>query len=962
MVISDEFRKFLGKYKCERGKPCTHTSIDQPKARLNIPDDKLDEFYKLYSHAQLSSVPLHFTEKPTEISPLRVDLDFRFIKTGDQIIRHYTQSNIEKILEAYFEILHKYIDDGSESLFDAYVMEKENPSEYRGKIKDGLHFIFPNIKCTTAFQHLVRRQILDKAALIFADLQLYNSFENVIDEAIIEHNNWQIYGSRKPDCESYRVTSVYRPINDGSMNMKIQELDKLSAHDELNLVSKLSMRLTGPNAEQTDYKDDKVAEIDEYTRFVLPTFDNRKKTTLNSRIFGKSVNPMNNYICEDDKRLAKQLVLECLKPERAERYEERIKVGWCLRNIDCSLLETFTEFSQMSSKYVEGECQQLWNKMQVGTLGIGSLLWWANQDNPVRFNDLLNNNVNALVDKCIGSDGAHFDIAKVVHAMFKNKYLYASNDTWYLYDKNKHRWLRTREGVRLRTILSCEVCEKVLERAKYWNRQGANSDNEEERKTCDDKHNKLLKIAKQLKMSGYKDSIMKECKSLFTDEKCEEKFNSNPSLIGFDNGVYDLQLHEFRDGEPEDFITYSTNQCYIPFNPNGQAALEIEEFFSQVFVNINVRKFVKDVFAAIVDGSIRHEKFYVFTGSGSNGKSKLIELLQRSIGDYYCILPIALLTQKRASSNSAQSEVARTIGRRIAVMQEPGNDETMNIGYMKELTGGDRIQCRALYKEPFEFTPQFKMILTCNDLPDVPSNDGGTWRRICVVEFQSKFTEKPAATNEFLIDTAIVEKFEGWAPTFLSMLIAHHNERDLKTIHEPSEVRIATQGYKNNNDVIGQFVTERVVKVDDKATKTMLNSLYSEFRAWATKFLPKGKRLPERPQVKAYMEKLFGPYPTSGWKGLQVKPKDDTGEPIETVEPIDTGAGNTTGDTTDNTTAVTGNVVTEIVADVTLSQITSRLPKPSKSAKLEPVAETKKEKVVKVKNNKDQDKPEKMIN
>ena len=209
---------------------------------------------------------------------------------------------------------------------------------------------------------------------------------------------------------------------------------------------------------------------------------------------------------------------------------------------------------------------------------------------------------------------------------------------------------------------------------------------------------------------------MKECRSLFIDEKFEELLDSRSHLIGFENGVYDLKMHIFRDGMPDDYISHSTKINYIEYDPNLPEIQEINDFFSKIFVNDAVKNYVLDIITCIIDGSITQERFYVFTGSGSNGKSRLLDFIQKALGDYYCILPIALLTQKRASSNSAQSELERTKGRRFAVMQEPSEQDKINIGFMKELSGNDRILCRALYKEPYEFKPQFKMILTCNEL------------------------------------------------------------------------------------------------------------------------------------------------------------------------------------------------------------------------------------------------------
>ena len=104
--------------------------------------------------------------------------------------------------------------------------------------------------------------------------------------------------------------------------------------------------------------------------------------------------------------------------------------------------------------------------------------------------------------------------------------------------------------------------------------------------------------------------------------------------------------------------------------------------------------------------------------------------------------------------------MARTRGRRFVYMQEPDVNETLNIGEMKEITGNDTIQARSLYKEPFEFTPQFKLILMCNDKPKIPSNDDGTWRRVEAVPFISRFVDPKdvdESQHKYLKNTSLQE-------------------------------------------------------------------------------------------------------------------------------------------------------------------------------------------------------------
>ena len=129
---------------------------------------------------------------------------------------------------------------------------------------------------------------------------------------------------------------------------------------------------------------------------------------------------------------------------------------------------------------------------------------------------------------------------------------------------------------------------------------------------------------------------------------------------------------------------------------------------------------------------------------------------------------------------------------------------------MKELTGGDKIQCRDLYKGAVEFKPQFKLILTCNDLPKIRSSDGGTWRRLRVVEFTSKFVDDPKESNEFKRDENLSQKMENWKETFMGILIEHYYMYANNGLKEPKEVLKYTEEYRKSNDVFGEFIEENI--------------------------------------------------------------------------------------------------------------------------------------------------------
>ena len=220
--------------------------------------------------------------------------------------------------------------------------------------------------------------------------------------------------------------------------------------------------------------------------------------------------------------------------------------------------------------------------------------------------------------------------------------------------------------------------------------------------------------------------IINESKCLFFDSDFEEKLDSNVHLIGFNNGVYDLNNHIFRKGKYDDYISLSTKNDYIQFSNNIPYIEEIIGFFNQILPNEQVKNYFLQALSTCLSGETKEEKLYILTGCGSNGKSLTMDLMYLALGDYYMSCPITIITRKRGCSNETLPEKVRMKGKRCGVFQEIDDGEKLNVGVMKEFTGGDKILVRYLFKgatDMIEIKQQMKYFLTCNLLPLIKDND-----------------------------------------------------------------------------------------------------------------------------------------------------------------------------------------------------------------------------------------------
>jgi len=312
----------------------------------------------------------------------------------------------------------------------------------------------------------------------------------------------------------------------------------------------------------------------------------------------------------------------------------------------------------------------------------------------------------------------------------------------------------------------------------------------------------------------------------------EEILDTNKYLIGCRNGVYDLSLGIFRDAKPDDLISLSTQNFYYAYSWNDPCVIEINSFLRKVFPRQDILSYVMKMFASFLDGDIE-EQFYIFTGNGSNGKSKLVELFQLSFGEYVGTLPVSLITGKRTSSSSATPELARMKGKRLGVMHESNVSESINLGLIKAISGGDKMYARALHSDPIEFRPTFQLLLLCNDKPKkIDPYDFAMWRRIVVVNFNSSFVDNPDPDDntQFKKDDTIYKKLSLWKGGFFWILTKYYI--DLKRCGNPipEQVLFDTNQYRKSNDFVSIFLKKCVKRTEYSSDIICASDLFAKFK------------------------------------------------------------------------------------------------------------------------------------
>ena len=460
-------------------------SVHCKSGKWFIPADKYESIFLKNINEELVKNPLkqmHFLELPDpKHNMLKVDLDFRFnaneeeIKTRSKLMRRYNDEYIELFVTSLAEYLKDIIK--IDESYNIYIQEKKEPritNDNTNTIKDGIHIIVPKIVMSnTALFHLRNKLVKDEDIIeITKTIENITALSDVIDERIIFPNAWYVYGCGKPEDQGnyYKVTKIFKVINKNN-NITLKKIQSTKTVTEyITLFSNFGKI---PNVEYLINFEDGRQNDGKYSKET--TFDKREQ---NSMILNFTQNQTNVRRHSTLNASEIKAILNCLKKDRADDYEDWRKIGICLYNMDDRNYETWRMWSSQSSKYNLEYCEKLWfrefPKCGKYNLDLNKLREMAKKDNFEEYKKITNINKKHFFDRWIHEHAKESHIKVLSVSTLSNNiktYIkdYANfniacacpgtNPVWYKFDN--HKWTEDKAANKIYMLMTEELQKEI---------------------------------------------------------------------------------------------------------------------------------------------------------------------------------------------------------------------------------------------------------------------------------------------------------------------------------------------------------------------------------------------------------------------------------------------------------------------------------------------------------------------
>jgi P4 family phage/plasmid primase-like protien len=401
------------------------------------------------------------------------------------------------------------------------------------------------------------------------------------------------------------------------------------------------------------------------------------------------------------------------------------------------------------------------------------------------------------------------ELAEYYHSKNPNKYLRSELTGWYEYNHQNRVMKKGKEAPASMLNHISEFLHNTLSELK--NRLQPDP---KDQKEFDRKMKLYRQVYVKVGTASFVRGIIDYLKFKYTIDRLDDKIDANPNILGFDDKVYDVMTGQFRDIKPDDYLTKSCK-----YNAPTQVNVirdEIRKILLDIFGKQNVAEYwLTTTSLALFTNKL--ESVYIHTGAGGNGKGVLSDFVKSAIGEYFMVAENSFLTSS-FRAGQANPTLANCNGVRYLLVSEPDNgtkSNSINVDFVKSVSGGDEITCRALYSDNKTFKPQFTVFMQCNSKPSLGKLDNGIQRRLKIIDYPFSFVDAPNKPYEKMRDYSLKQKLtqQIYIDQFILLLLdtAHANiHKDIKSIQLPDEVKEQISEYIEENNPIKAWLDEHM--------------------------------------------------------------------------------------------------------------------------------------------------------
>lgn len=319
-----------------------------------------------------------------------------------------------------------------------------------------------------------------------------------------------------------------------------------------------------------------------------------------------------------------------------------------------------------------------------------------------------------------------------------------------------------------------------------------------------------------------------------------EDFDADPLAVNVQNGtlVFERPVDgapakvTLRDHRRRDRMTKIAAAEYQP----GASCVKFDAFLAEVQPAEDMRAFL-DVWGGYnMLGDASAQKMALFYGEGSNGKGVWINTVAHLLGDYAWAAAIETFIDqgKYRKGSDASPDLAIMAGRRMVYANEPEENSKFSDGLIKAMTSDEPINVRELMKPPFQLMVGFKNTVSANNKPRI-GTDHGIQRRVQVVPWD-------VIIPDARTDVQLKSKLRAEASGILNRLVRGALQYLTTGIPVPDAIREATEAYKAENDILGQFLQLCIARVPGETIgSTSLHELFAAWQTWAQLLPASGK-------------------------------------------------------------------------------------------------------------------------